>query len=142
MKPAANSLTQQIPARLEAVDAACQRIRTFLDDQGQAPLTFAVELITRECLNNAVLHGGNGQVPTPIEVEMRAGRKWLQLRVADGGPGFDWRRRRRVGLPNSEASSGRGLVLVAQYSQRMRFNQPGNQITVWFSKNPHHGNRS
>jgi anti-sigma regulatory factor (Ser/Thr protein kinase) len=140
MKAPSNLLSQKIPARLEAVDATCQQIRTFLQARGQGSLSFAVELTARECLNNAVLHGGSPDAPGPIEVEVRPGRKWLRLRVADGGPGFDWRRRRRKGLPVSESSSGRGLVLIAQYSQRIRFNQPGNQITVWFSKEPHHGN--
>jgi hypothetical protein len=68
-----------------------------------------------------------------VRVVVTVGRKWIVCRVADEGPGFNWRTKRRT-PPGAEATSGRGLAIGALYAQRLRFNRAGNQVTFWIGK--------
>jgi anti-sigma regulatory factor (Ser/Thr protein kinase) len=115
------------------VDHLCRSLRNWLDEEGLAATSFALELLARESLNNAVIHVNRSFADRTIRLELHVGRKWIRLQVADEGPGFDWRmaRRRQCRL-NSE--SGRGLTICALYSERVRFNRSGNQITLWLRR--------
>jgi anti-sigma regulatory factor (Ser/Thr protein kinase) len=95
--------------------------------------SFAVELLARESLNNAVIHVDRGFVDKTIRLELHVGRKWIRLQVADDGPGFEWRkaRRKHCGL---DSESGRGLAIYALYAEQVRFNRCGNQITLWLRR--------
>ncbi len=96
-------------------------------------MSFAVELLARESLNNAVTHVNRSFADKKMRLDLRVGRKWVRLQVADEGPGFDWReaRRRHCRL---DSESGRGLTICARYAERIRFNRSGNQITLWFRR--------
>ena len=48
---------QVMPARLACVDRFCTRLRRALDRAGWKHRLFAIELVVRELLNNAVIHG-------------------------------------------------------------------------------------
>lgn len=115
------------------VNAVCLEARKLLDRQGQTGHAFTVDLLLREFLNNAILHGNCSDVGKRVEVSVRIGRKWIELRIADEGPGFDWRGSSRV-FPDADATSGRGLAIGAQYAQRMQFNRAGNQVSLWIRK--------
>jgi serine/threonine-protein kinase RsbW len=116
------------------VDSLCQSIRIWLNEAGLAAKCFAVELLARESLNNALIHGNHRYADKEIRMELRVGRKWIRLQVSDEGPGFNWRkgRHRRCEL---EAESGRGMALFAHYAEQIRFNRCGSQITLWLRRN-------
>ena len=133
-----------IPSRLEAVDAACLELRAFMTANGLAADTFAVELVSRECLNNTVLHGNQNQADKTATMSLSLGRRWLRLQIADQGVGFNWRQACRTAA-DPTASTGRGLAISMLYADRVEFNQRGNQVTLWFdnsstAKRHQHGN--
>ena len=73
------------------------------------PGAFAVELVAREALNNAVIHGNAGDEKKRVTFELRCGKeKWVRLSVSDQGPGFRWRNRRRD-LPSPQAAGTVGV---------------------------------
>ena len=123
--------------RLRAVEYACVAIRRFLEQCGAASACFGMELVARECLNTAVLHGNGRDVRKSIDLAVTVGRRWIRLQVADEGPGFPWRRRDRSVVPGESATHGRGLTIMTQYSDRIRYNRAGNQITLWLKKPSH-----
>lgn len=127
------ALRRVIPSRLKAVDALCLELRGLLRDSGLAAESFAVELLARESLNNAVIHGNRRNPAKRVACELRIGRVWIRLAVADQGPGFDWAAMRRARREDS-AESGRGLPIYALYAARTRFNRRGNRITFWIPK--------
>lgn len=127
-------LRQRLPARLASVDAACRATRAFLTSRVQARVVFRAELLARECLNNAVIHGTQGAAPRPVSLEVGVGRKWIRIQVADGGRGFNWRRVRKARLRDAALPGGRGLAMCCLYARRVSFNQRGNRITLWISK--------
>ena len=51
---------RKIPSNLKDVDALCHDIHSFLRAKGLGLASFASELVARECLNNAVVHGNQG----------------------------------------------------------------------------------
>ena len=133
-----------IPSRLEAVDAVCLEVRAFMTASGLAADSFAVELIARECLNNAIIHGNQNRADKAASLTLRLGKRWLRLQVADEGVGFNWRQACRTAA-DPAAGSGRGLAIGNLYAERVSFNQSGNQITLWLdnsgkAKRHLHGN--
>ena len=127
------SLRQRIPSRLEEIDAFCVRIRSLLNANGLERVCFPVELLARESLNNAVIHGNRKDARKSVQLSLSIGRVWIRLEVRDQGAGFPWR---KVCLNrfDTAACSGRGLQLYALYAARKRFNRSGNQITLWIGK--------
>lgn len=127
--PAA-AFSRALPSRPEAADAVCLELRAFLQATVRAAEAFAVELLAREALNNAILHGNQNQPAKTARLEFHLGRRWLRLQVTDEGPGFNWRAARRS-VPEDDTTSGRGLAISAIYAHRIAFNRRGNQITFW-----------
>jgi len=132
-KQAPLSLCQTIPSELAQVETLCLKIRDLLQANGLGEVCFAVELLARECLNNAVIHGSRNEADKPITLCLSVGREWIRLEVTDEGPGFDWRKANQ-NRSGTTASTGRGLPLYAMYAERVRFNRRGNQITLWIRK--------
>jgi serine/threonine-protein kinase RsbW len=128
------ALRRTIPSRLEAVDALCLEIRSLFEKNGLAAKAFIVELLARECLNNAVLHGNGSNRRKHVSLELLCARKWIHLHITDEGPGFNWRRRFTGSLPERTANHGRGMPIITQFADRARFNRRGNQISLWLLK--------
>lgn len=118
-------------ASLGDIDAICEALRAFLRSRKLEREIFVVELLAREALNNAVLHGNRQQRGRLAQLALRLGTRWLRLEVADQGLGFDWRKARRK--PGDSATHGRGLLIDHQYADRVRFNRRGNQIQLWLA---------
>jgi len=131
--PQTPALSQQISSRMEEVESLCLKIRGFMENGDPGLVSFPVELLARECLNNAVLHGNRGDAAKKIDFRLWVGRVWIRFQVSDEGPGFDWRKNRSA-EPDLDSTSGRGLPLYAMYANRVRFNRNGNQITLWVQK--------
>ena len=125
-------LCLSIPSDLSAVEPVCRQIRSLLQQRHLERMEFPVEMIARECLNNAILHGNGGQVNRVVNFGMRVGKKQICLRIADQGMGFDWRVHKRS-WPQASAASGRGLMIAGAYAERVAFNRRGNQVTVWIN---------
>jgi serine/threonine-protein kinase RsbW len=112
------------------VDNFCREVRELLTEIGLLAEIFPIELLLRESLTNAMLHGNCGDCARKVPVEVRIGRKWIILRITDEGAGFDPSKvRERV--PHPEATCGRGLAIYALYAQRVIFNSKGNQVSLW-----------
>jgi len=138
MKPppgmAGISLHREIRSHLAEVDPVCREIRSLLEDNGQAAACFGVELVAREWLNNAIVHGNRLDAGKKVALNLRIGRKWIYLQIIDEGPGFDWRKARRASPPDDTVIGGRGLPISVLYACRITFNQRGNQVSLWLKK--------
>ncbi|MFO1497120.1 MAG: ATP-binding protein [Verrucomicrobiota bacterium] len=124
-------LSRLIASRLDAVDTVCGEIRKLVELHRLTPVSFALELVARECLNNAVIHGNRREVGKWVRLQLRCRRGRICLRVTDEGSGFDWRTARWEEPADNIRPRGRGLPILASYAERIRFNREGNQITLW-----------
>ena len=118
-----------LPATLQAIDSFCVEFRL----RNRALLTrahaFIAELLLREALTNAVVHGCREDASRPVQCSVRLRDGRLTIAVKDDGEGFDWRlaaQRRSREL----RTSGYGIEILRAHSSRLRFNARGNSVTI------------
>lgn len=118
-----------LPARFEAVEEFIAGFRRksqpLLNDAGG----FTAELLVREALTNAVLHGCHADPGKQVRCWLRLKRRRLLLVVEDGGDGFDWRATRGRSA-NLADGSGRGIEILNKYASRVRYNRRGNAVAI------------
>lgn len=116
----------RIPARWSSVESVLAQLRERAPDLRKC---FGAELVLREALNNAVLHGCQCDERKRITCRIRVDSRRIVVSVRDEGDGFDWRASKR-GQATPEAESGRGLSIFGAYATRVRFNESGNAVTI------------
>ena len=121
-------LRREVAATPEAVEEFCQAVRQWTSTLALAR-PFSVELLTREAVTNAALHGCRWNPAQRITciVRSRAGR--VTIAVRDQGVGFDWRAAKPE-LPGADSCCGRGLAIFKRYADRFRFNRRGNSLII------------
>jgi anti-sigma regulatory factor (Ser/Thr protein kinase) len=121
-------LARTLAPTLEAVDAFCGEVRRRLKEKAAPADWYGVELLLREALTNAVLHGGGGS-GYPVRCEVSVGARRVRMVVSDEGPGFDWKAQLASTTPEA-ATSGRGLRIYSHYADRVSFNEAGNRVVL------------
>jgi len=117
-------------ATLTEVDTACLQIRELIREAvPRQPDRFAIELLAREAIGNAVRHGCKEDGAKRVWVTFRLGRQRALLRVRDEGPGFNWRAEQALPA-DDEAARGRGLPLYSHYAQTCLFGGTGNDVLL------------
>jgi serine/threonine-protein kinase RsbW len=118
-----------IPATLQAVEELLADFRktaaTLLDRVD----CFTAELLVREGLTNAVVHGCQAESGKQVRCSMRLKGRRLLIVIDDDGHGFDWRASRCVPGVFSDCS-GRGIEILLKYANRVRYNDRGNVATI------------
>lgn len=128
------SFHRVIPSQPSCVDDVCREIRSRLEAEGLKESCFPLELALREALNNAIRHG-NGNLPSKsVHLDLSIGRKYIRTTVLDQGRGFNWRKARRSQIPDSDATGGRGLFIIASCSEKLSYSRCGNRLTFWIAK--------
>lgn len=125
--------TWNVFASLENVDLICADISAWMMELNLSGHIFALELLVREALNNAIIHGSLMNLEKKVFAELQCDRNALCFKVRDDGAGFDWQAvLKRIIDENRE--NGRGLKLYQLYADQVEFNERGNQVTLtrWF----------
>ena len=118
-----------LPATLEAVEGFYADFRRRFEGTATHADCFAAELLLREALNNAVIHGCRGDAGKHVHCVLRLRGRRLLIAVRDEGEGFDWRATRQCDAA-LEDTSGRGVDILRRYATRIRFNDRGNSVMV------------
>jgi len=118
-----------LPATLEAVEQFLMEFRRRGKNLLGSVNCFAAELLVREALTNAVVHGGRADPTRQVRCSLRRRGRCLLIVVEDDGEGFDWRTawRKTATFPDC---SGRGIEILRKYASRVRFNDRGNVVTM------------
>lgn len=127
--PADCEMRAVMPATLEAVERFCGEVRRKAAERCHDEDRFAIELLLREALANAVLHGANQDASRRVRCVVRIQSGVLEITVADPGQGFDWQTA-RDGSGGPLASDGRGLDIYRLYATSARFNRKGNRVRL------------
>lgn len=129
MKNACGGVCCSLPAAVDAVDGFCAGLRGSLLAGIPPGERFAVELLLREALLNAVVHGAKNELDSEVRCVVKRVPGGMKIQVCDSGEGFDWRGwRRRFPVPS--APSGRGLHILYLYASKVRFNRKGNRVEL------------
>jgi len=118
-----------LPATLDALEEFFVEFRRQAQDILSQADCFAAELLAREALTNAVVHGCHTDPRKHVLCVLRLRGRRLTIAVHDEGEGFDWRAAwdRRGGI---FASSGRGIEILRRFAIRVRYNEKGNAVTI------------
>ena len=129
-RPRFRALARDLRSNPTEVNTFCHDAREFLTEIGLSREIFPVEMLLRESLNNALIHGNGGDGSKRIRVELRVTHKWIVLQITDEGSGFNHRKKRKS-VPDPEAVSGRGMSIYSLYADRVSFNSMGNRVSLW-----------
>ena len=119
-----------IPASVQSIE---EFFRSFRRQHGcicRDGENFTAELLLREALVNAVVHGSNSDADKQVMCRVRRRGSNLIIVVRDEGEGFDWQTVSRRGTPTT-AVSGRGLTIFRKYANGFRYNAKGNSLAIW-----------
>ena len=110
----------ELPCDLRAVADMCGQVRAFLDRAGliQAEID-GWEVALAEAANNAVNYAKPDGEQLPIRVDLRVTHAWVEVRVTDHTPGFDFPE--TATLPPEDSESGRGLFLIQCLTDEVRY---------------------
>ncbi len=118
-----------LPATLDAIEEFFMEFHR----RGEALLErrncFDAELLVREALTNAVMHGCGADPGKLVRCALRLRKSRLFIAVSDDGIGFDWRTARNTPAEDLD-SSGRGIEILYRYANRVRFSDRGNAVTM------------
>jgi serine/threonine-protein kinase RsbW len=82
-----------------------------------------------EALNNAFIHGTKEDGENKITASIARKENVLVITVRDGGVGFNHRRDGDAG-ENMWEEGGRGLEIIRHFTDGVKFNRRGNEITM------------
>jgi anti-sigma regulatory factor (Ser/Thr protein kinase) len=117
------------PATLQAVEEFFVDFKRKSQVMPDPSICFAVELLIREAVTNAVMHGCHADPAKQVRCSLRFKDHRLLIVVEDDGDGFDWRAARRQ--PEAPLGcSGRGIAIFWKYANWVRFNTRGNVVTM------------
>jgi len=132
--PGFRELNWKFPALPENVEKVChlagQELNTLRLHKNDH---FAIILLLREALNNAVLHGCSQDPALSFSCQLMISKDEVLLEVSDEGPGFDWRSRLAQAEsepPEDTDESGRGLPIFRRYATATFFNEAGNCVRL------------
>jgi len=124
-----------LPSVITGIEDVCLNIKKILLGQGLPEHCFAVELLAREFLTNAMRHGNELDPRKRVYFSLHLGRKWIRMEITDEGKGFHRQRYpHRPSADNTVTPGGRGLAIGTIYADRLRFNRAGNRVTLWINK--------
>ena len=118
----------ELPATLAAIDAADAQVTRYLTEAGVPVDRFAVRILLREALLNAVIHGSGQDPQKAVRLALTLEPDAVVLTVEDQGPGFAWEERDTTF--DIVGDGGRGLALMQTYASSVTFNQRGNCVVL------------
>lgn len=90
-----------------------------------------IKLCVTEALANAIIWGSKNDSSKVICLRYQFCTEYFVISIEDEGPGFDWS---RVDNPldssNIMRESGRGLLLMKSFMDKVTFNNKGNRVTM------------
>ena len=120
-----------LPANMAAVEMFFIEFRRRIESILDRSNLFTAELLVREALTNAVMHGCHADPSKQVRclLRLRVKCRRLLIAVADEGDGFDWRNALRKSAGDCQCS-GRGVEIFRLYADRVRYSSRGNLVTI------------
>jgi serine/threonine-protein kinase RsbW len=126
------TVERTIPSKRGAGRTIIDEVLAQLEHRQWSPHeSFSVRMALEEAIVNAIKHGNqlDGRKKVRIVCKMSAARLWI--RISDEGRGFDPRQVPDPTDPeNLEMPSGRGIMLMRSYMNRVEYNDVGNVVEM------------
>lgn len=127
-EPTTTGMRIDMSATLENIDEAEALVVALLEKRAEPIDPFALRILLREALLNAVTHGSANDPSKEVHCSLDFDAEGACLRVSDSGPGFAW----RECPPELEldGDGGRGLPLMRIYAGSVIFSEKGNAVEL------------
>ncbi len=122
---------------LEA-DAVITEIGSYIQKEANLDPGFYWKIHTcfYEALLNAVVHGNKYNTQRKVYIEFRIVEGLIVIRIRDEGNGFDYNHIPDPFDPeNILKDFGRGITMVRTLADKVKFNEKGNEVTMFFKTN-------
>lgn len=126
-------LVFELPNDLQCIEDAVEFVvgRCEGCNAKERRLRFNLRVSLTEALSNAMIYGNRRDPTKRVRVEVVLRGRALSLRVIDQGPGFDRRCLVDPTAPeNLHCPGGRGIFLMRELMDEVRFNERGNAVTL------------
>jgi serine/threonine-protein kinase RsbW len=122
-----------LPSDIHLVEGAVDVVTRHLEASfvDRHTIRFNLRVALSEALVNAILYGNCEDDTKGVAVRVLFGQHAIEMEVTDEGGGFDYRYLPDPTLPaNRLRPCGRGLFLIRQLVDEVRFNDTGNSICM------------
>ena len=126
-------LRVRLPSDVHLVDEAVEVVARHLEAAfvDRHTIRFNLRVALAEAVANAILYGNCEDPDKGVGIRVMFGRNAVEMEVTDEGCGFDFRHVPDPTLPgNRRRPYGRGLFLIRQLVDEVRFNEAGNSICM------------
>ncbi len=116
---------------LENIDKVSDSAKIFLKNSSLDDHIFAVCLVLREGLSNAVRHAHHSDSSKVIKFILRIKGSDLYMEIEDEGEGFDWKNiisHLDEKEPDAFVDHGRGFKIMGKYFGEFWYNEKGNKL--------------
>jgi len=130
-RPCILEIDSWMPSKIQAISPLVDRLMRLIEGSQRAPGdAFHVELVLRETLQNAVVHGNQEDPEKKVHLRCRCGPgNEISIVVTDQGRGFDFRKIVGNGFPpDPTAEHGRGIWLMKAFMDDVRFERGGSEV--------------
>lgn len=90
----------------------------------------AVSVATMQAVENAIIHGNQGDVNKRVTITLGLCRGGIYTEVLDEGQGFDYEK--FGALPVDDEVHGEGIFVMKKLADRMSFSEGGRQVRLEF----------
>ena len=123
----------RVPSDLDVVEEAVDLVARHCLAAGLPPASarFKLRVALSEALANAIIYGNRNDSQKSVDVRVEVTRTMLSVHVSDEGDGFHPHEVPDPTLPDGlEQTSGRGLFLIREMVDELRFNEKGNSVCM------------
>jgi serine/threonine-protein kinase RsbW len=121
------SASESIHIVEKLIDTICANYKVNEDHYGN------ILVAVTEAVNNAIYHGNKAATDKKIHVTFASNNKAISFTVRDEGEGFDFKSLPDPTDPkNLEKPTGRGVFLMQQLADDVKFSQKGRCISLSF----------
>ena len=120
-----------MPSKIQAISPLVDRLMRLIEvSQCVSGDEFDVELVLREALENAVLHGNQEDPGRKVHLRCRCGPgNEISIVVTDQGRGFDFGKIVDNGFTSDPAAEhGRGIQLMKAFMDDVHFERGGSEV--------------
>ena len=128
----ARLVVRDLPTDLDALDEVLEEIASECGvDAWPGGQGFKFRVGVSEALVNAMKHGNQGDPSKQVHLELAISDSEVEVKIRDQGVGFA-----PSDVPDPtegemlEAESGRGLFLMRQLCEEVKYNSAGNEVTL------------
>jgi serine/threonine-protein kinase RsbW len=132
-RPSVLEIDSWMPSRIQAISPLVDRLMRLIGSQCVPGAEFDVELVLREALANAVVHGNQEDPEKKVHLRCRCvpGNE-ISIVVTDQGKGFDFGKIVGNGFtPDPAAEHGRGIQLMKAFMDHVHFERGGSEVHMY-----------